>query len=236
MEASRHASEGHRLLPPALIAIAWASGCIAPVEITDVGATMEFQVVRRVVDSGSEDEWKELRKAIASVAAGGVVTETQGPEKLLSGTSVAVRDVEAKFTVKKLRDLELIHGKILALRRHRMSDPIGTMDFELLNRGVFLRYRSNYITATIEIRVSGETTKGAEVTLELPLGDETFTADPEDGKWSRLVKLRRDRRWIYGYSVDRESGVRKYFRLDVFAQKQESLSAEDYTKLKQKER
>ncbi|MBN2560470.1 MAG: hypothetical protein JXQ75_06030 [Phycisphaerae bacterium] len=221
--------------------MAW--GCISAPEITDVRVTMQFENVRKDSHDKSADEWEVLKEAIKSVGVNDFdyrdpdprPTDPEAVSKPLPGTNIEVRPVRATFVVKKLRDLEVIHGKILALRKQKQKSAIDQVDFELLACSAQLRYKSNYITAGIKITLSGVTAPNAEVTLDLPTGKVHFAVG-RAGTWSRCIRIRPDCKWIYGHSVEPESGVKKYFRLNVFRQKQELLAKDEYEKLKATEK
>ncbi|MBI4716889.1 MAG: hypothetical protein HY763_03725 [Planctomycetes bacterium] len=226
------------------------SGCTpASVEITNVPITMKFENVRRVGSGDKQaDEWTELAKVLAEKAvqregkpALRVVdpdpnpTDASTSPKTLPGTDIYVRPVLAEFVVPRLRDVEAIHAQIIALRKRKTKGPIERVDFELLERSAQFRYKSNYIIASLRITLSGLTTPNASVTLLLLDGrSEEFTVGA-DGRWSREIVMYPNRKWVYGYSVEKESGVTKHFRLNVFTQTQELISKDEYLNLKDKE-
>jgi len=137
-----------------------------------------------------------------------------------------VKDYRAELKVARLSDLDRIDTDLDRLTQKRFGKE--TIEFRQIDARTELRYRSNYVVAGIVIEVSGFTAPGAALTVVLHDGTESKVDVAADGSWKAQLHIAPNRRYVYGWSEDREGGVRKHFRIDVFTQQQEPIAPADF--------
>ncbi len=135
-------------------------------------------------------------------------------------------DYELRFNIANLRDLVDIDRELSRLFRDNQA-PDG-IRFQLTDAG--LTYRSNYVAVGAEVALRGVTAPGAKVRLRI--GDDVVDVRADkDGFWRHSLLTTPGKPFIYGYSEDAASQMRRYFRINLLSQAQEAVSERAYTGL-----
>ncbi|MGB0714919.1 MAG: hypothetical protein ACPGXK_03520 [Phycisphaerae bacterium] len=208
-------------------------GCQLPAaQLQPVRVSYRFDNVRA---DASIDEWKQLRRVLMTHAAGNKVEDRAvvGSERTVGGT--IVRQYLADLTVANLDDLKAIDRDIRALSKQKFNGG-ERVEFEFLHASANLAYASSFIMTGLDIILRGVTSPGAQVTIYLHDGSKRRPDVSRYGKWSLPVKVRPNHRYFYGYATGKESRVTKYFRIDIFSQEQEDVTADRFEGLRRRVR
>jgi len=129
-------------------------------------------------------------------------------------------DYEVRFEIANLNDLVDIDRDLSRLfHSHSGADGI---QFRLTDAG--LTYRSNYVAVGTEVALRGVTAPGAMVRLRV--GDDVANGN---GFWRHALMADPGKPFIYGFSEDRASAMRRYFRINLLSQAQEPVTESAYT-------
>lgn len=132
-------------------------------------------------------------------------------------------DYELSFNIANLRDLVDIDRDLSRLF-HDNAGPDG-MRFQLTDAG--LTYRSNQVNIGTEVALRGVTAPGA--TVRLRVGDEVVDVRADkNGLWRHALVTTPSNPFIYGFSEDAASRMRRYFRINLLSQAQEAVSERAY--------
>ncbi len=218
----------HRLLlAVALLVTPCLSACstpiLAPREPRPVDVLYRFDNVRR---SAGLDEWTFIRDILQAHASGALAVQASNERKY---DRVEMRDYSARLVLHDAADIRQIEDQLDRLSVEQIAGE--RTQFALV--GANLHFRSNYITAALDIVLRGNSTPGATVKIYLdPGSDPVIVKANQYGAWAKQIKIPPDRRYVYGSSEDAASGLKRYFRIDAHTQQQEPLSEEQF-KLRQ---
>jgi hypothetical protein len=135
-------------------------------------------------------------------------------------------DYELSFNIANLRDLVDIDRDLSRLFQN--NDGPDGMRFQLTDAG--LTYRSNQVNIGTEVALRGVTAPGAMVRLRV--GDEVVNVRADkNGLWRHAIATAPGNPFIYGFSEDAASRMRRYFRINLLSQAQEAVSERAYAGL-----
>lgn len=211
-----------------LSALLIIAGCAKTPEIRSFQTTYQFQNVR---SDDRFDEWPLIRRVLEANAKERVVQVAASRPRPVG--NLTVRDYTARFVVDRIQDLNTIHARLTSLAE-RTRGPGGRDRVEFQLREATLGYGSNYVVAGIEIVVKGITDPRSRVVLLDSAGKPREVPVQRNGTWSTPVKVAPEQRYIIGYSLNPQTGVRKQFRIDIFTQRQETVEADPQPKSKAK--
>jgi hypothetical protein len=219
-------------VPSCVILVTLLTGCFSgPGEISNMRVSYRFDNVRSGAD---RDEWLYIRDILQQYAVNNEVKDRPvvGSEREVGDTTVS--QFLADLKVATLSDLNAIHADLDRLSRRKFADH-ERIEFKYLRASADLAYASNYVMAGLEIVLRGITDPHALVSVYLHNGK---TAQPEvdpAGRWAVTLKVAPDRRFIYGYTVEKNTDVKKYFRIDIFSQVQQDVGSDEFESLRKRE-
>lgn len=190
--------------------------------LKDIDVVYRFDNVRKTPEL---DEWAEIRSVLARHATR--VSPTVEEQRVAG--PVEVRAYKAVARVESVRTLELIQADLEQLAKKKFKGE--RVQFALAN--LQADYRSNLLTAGVEVSVGGIADRGAIVRVYPWEGARPIeTRAGSDGAWRVPLKVVPETRWVYASSADAAGKLpTRYSRIDVSSQRQEQVDEADFVKM-----
>ena len=198
-------------------------GCESGSALRNVQVDYRFENVRQ---TKSLDEWAQIRKILNARAAKPVASEIVGST---SEGGITISAYRVTAVLPSLRDVDLVQADLEELAAARVEGS--RIQFSLASLGA--TYRSNVVSATVIITISGIASAGNTIRLYQNPGMPVVETKADTwGVWSSKLSIVPQTKWVYGISVDRSPNIPpRYFRIDVSTQKQEDLNEAEFKQM-----
>jgi hypothetical protein len=153
-----------------------------------------------------------------------------GDDVRLPGTATATRlyryEIQAELSsIQRANEIAEAIARFGALRQ----TAVGGQRVEFRPTDLRLTYSTDFIEAGVTTEVVGFAESKAEVyILPDPSGDrEVLVKEVGPTTWRQRYRLSPGQQWIYGYVAPRRddgTGMRRYFRINIFTQRQENIT------------